>query len=118
KTSLLNVIAGDEPPLTGRAIVRGRLGYLRQEPRGRETHTHSALAHVLEALGLLEMAERLEKFRLAVEERPSEQNVARFTRLEERYRAAGGYSGEAEARRLPAGLGSPHARVGLRAPGS
>ena len=89
KTSLLNVIAGDEPPLAGRAVVRGRLGYLRQEPRGRETHTHSGLAHVLEALQ--EMAERLEKFRLAMEERPSEPNVARFTRLEERYRAAGGY---------------------------
>ena len=29
KTSLLNVIAGDEPPLAGRAVVRGRLGYLR-----------------------------------------------------------------------------------------
>jgi ATPase subunit of ABC transporter with duplicated ATPase domains len=113
KTSLLNVIAGDEPPLAGRAIVRGRLGYLRQEPRGRETHTHSALAHVLEARGLQEMAERLEKFRLAVEERPSEQNIARFTRLEERYRAAGGYSGEAEARRIAAGLGLPDDRLDL-----
>ena len=71
KTSLLNVIAGDEPPLAGRAVVRGRLGYLRQEPRGRETETHSALAHVLEARGLQEMAERLEKFRLAMEERPT-----------------------------------------------
>jgi ATPase subunit of ABC transporter with duplicated ATPase domains len=113
KTSLLNVIAGDEPPLAGRAIVRGRLGYLRQEPRGRETHTHSALAHVLEARGLQEMAERLEKFRLAVEERPSEPNIARFTRLEERYRAAGGYSGEAEARRIAAGLGLPDDRLDL-----
>ena len=113
KTSLLNVIAGDEPPLAGRAVVRGRLGYLRQEPRGRETHTHSALAHVLEARGLQEMAERLEKFRLAMEERPSEPNIARFTRLEERYRAAGGYSGEAEARRIAAGLGLPDDRLDL-----
>ena len=113
KTSLLNVIAGDEQPLAGRAVVRGRLGYLRQEPRGRETETHSALAHVLEARGLQEMAERLEKFRLAMEERPTETNVARFTRLEERYRAAGGYSGEAEARRIAAGLGLPDDRLDL-----
>ena len=113
KTSLLNVIAGDEPPLAGRAVVRGRLGYLRQEPRGRETETHSALSHVLEARGLQEMAERLEKFRLAMEERPTETNVARFTRLEERYRAAGGYSGEAEARRIAAGLGLPDDRLDL-----
>ena len=113
KTSLLNVIAGDEPPLAGHAVVRGRLGYLRQEPRGRETETHSALAHVLEARGLQEMAERLEKFRLAMEERPTETNVARFTRLEERYRATGGYAGEAEARRIAAGLGLPDDRLDL-----
>ena len=114
KTTLLNVIAGDEPPLAGRATVRGRTGYLRQEPR---THGadegHTALAHVLQARGLQEMAERLEKFRLAVEERPTEANVTRFSRLEERYRAAGGYSGEAEARRIAAGLALPSDRLDL-----
>jgi len=114
KTSLLNVIAGDEPPLAGRATVRGRLGYLRQEPRGRGVdEEHAALAHVLQARGLHEMAERLEKFRLAVEERPSDANVRRFSRLEERYRAAGGYAGEAEARRIAAGLGLPSDRLDL-----
>ena len=113
KTSLLNVIAGDETPMAGRAILRGRLGYLRQDPRGRTEQGHRALAHVLEARGLEEMAERLEKFRLAVEERPSETNVGRFTRLEERYRAAGGYSGEAEAHRIAAGLGLPSDRLDL-----
>ena len=113
KTSLLNVIAGDESPLAGQAVVRGRLGYLRQEPRGRMDEEHAALTHVLEARGLEEMAKRLEKFRLAMEERPSETNVGRFTRLEERYRAAGGYSGEAEVRRIAAGLGLPDDRLGL-----
>jgi ATPase subunit of ABC transporter with duplicated ATPase domains len=114
KTSLLNVIAGDESPLAGRATVRGRMGYLRQEPLGREPdEEHTALAHVLQARGLQEMAERLEKFRLAVEERPNDANVGRFTRLEERYRAAGGYSGEAEARRIAAGLGLPSDRLDL-----
>jgi ATPase subunit of ABC transporter with duplicated ATPase domains len=114
KTSLLNVIAGDEPPLAGRATVRGRMGYLRQEPRGRGLgEDHLALGHVLQARGLQEMTERLEKFRLAVEERPTEANVGRFTRLEERYRAAGGYSGEAEARRIAAGLGLPSDRLDL-----
>src|SRR4029453_18408963 len=103
RTSLLNVIAGEEPPLAGRAVVRGRLGYLRPGPRGSGTETLSAPAHVLEARGLQDMAGRLEKFRLAMEERPTETNVARFTRLEERYRTAGGYSGEAEGRRLAAG---------------
>jgi ATPase subunit of ABC transporter with duplicated ATPase domains len=114
KTRLLNVIAGDEPPLAGRATVRGRTGYLRQEPRGRGAdEEHTALSHVLQARGLQEMAERLEKFRLAVEERPTGANVGRFSRLEERYRAAGGYSGEAEARRIAAGLGLPSDRLDL-----
>ena len=114
KTSLLNVIAGDEQPLAGRVRVAGRMGYLRQEPRGRGAEEgHTALAHVLQARGLQEMAERLEKFRLAVEERPTDANVRRFSRLEERYRAAGGYSGEAEARRIAAGLGLPSDRLDL-----
>jgi ATPase subunit of ABC transporter with duplicated ATPase domains len=114
KTSLLNVIAGDEPPLAGRATVRARMGYLRQEPRGRRVdEEHSALSHVLQARGLQEMAERLEKFRLSVEERPTDPNVRRFSRLEERYRAAGGYSGEAETRRIAAGLGLPSDRLDL-----
>jgi len=79
KTSLLNVIAGEEPPLAGRVRVRGRMGYLRQEPRGRGAdEAHTALAHVLQARGLQEMADRLEKYRLAVEERPTDANVHRY----------------------------------------
>jgi ATPase subunit of ABC transporter with duplicated ATPase domains len=114
KTSLLNVIAGDEPPLAGRINLRGRTGYLRQEPRGRGVdEEHTALAHVLQARGLQQMADRLEKFRLAVEERPTQANVGRFSRIEERYRAAGGYSGEAEARRIGAGLGLSSDRLDL-----
>ncbi|HEY7659456.1 MAG TPA: ABC-F family ATP-binding cassette domain-containing protein [Actinomycetota bacterium] len=114
KTSLLEVIAGHRPALDGRVVVRGRLGYLRQDPRTqRGADEHGALAHVLQARGLQEMAERMEKARLSVEERPNEANIRRFTRLEERYRAAGGYSGEAEARRIAAGLGLAADRMDL-----
>jgi ATPase subunit of ABC transporter with duplicated ATPase domains len=117
KTSLLRVIAGEAPALAGTAIVRGSVGYLRQDPRQhRADEDHTGLVHVLQARGLHEMAERLEKYRLAVEERPSDANVRRFARLEERYRAAGGYSGEAEARRIAAGLGLPQDRLDLPVP--
>jgi ATPase subunit of ABC transporter with duplicated ATPase domains len=117
KTSLLRVVAGEAPALAGRAIVRGRLGYLRQDPRQHQAEPeHSGLAHVLQSRGLQEMAERMEKHRLAIEERPTEANVRRFARLEERYRAAGGYSGEAEARRIAAGLGLPEDRLELPVP--
>ena len=117
KTSLLRVIAGEAAPLAGRAIARGRVGYLRQDPRQhRAAEEHTGLAHVLEGRGLQEMAERLEKYRLAMDERPTDANVRRFTRLEERYRAAGGYSGEAEVRRIAAGLGLAQDRLDLPVP--
>jgi ATPase subunit of ABC transporter with duplicated ATPase domains len=114
KTSLLDVVAGEAPPLAGRAIARGRVGYLRQDPRQhRARDEHTGLAHVLQARGLQDMAERLEKHRLSMRERPTEANVRRFARLEERYRAAGGYAGEAEARRISVGLGLPQDRLDL-----
>ncbi|HJS27940.1 MAG TPA: ABC-F family ATP-binding cassette domain-containing protein [Actinomycetota bacterium] len=113
KTSLLAVIAGEASPAAGRAVVRGRLGYLRQDPRLHEADDGIGVGHVLQARGLREMAERVEKYRLAMEERPSEANVRRFSRLEERFRAAGGYSAEAEAKRIAAGLGLPADRLDL-----
>jgi ATPase subunit of ABC transporter with duplicated ATPase domains len=117
KTSLLEILAGEQQPAAGRVVVRGRLGYLRQDPRQhRAEDQHAGLAHVLQARNLSEMAERLEKARLAVEEHPSDANVRRFTRQEERYRGAGGYSGEADVRRIAAGLGLPSDRLDLPVP--
>ena len=117
KTSLLKTIAGEAPPLRGTVRVRGALGYLRQDPRQhRADDEHTGLVHILQGRELQDMAIRLEKFRVAVEENPSERNVTRFTRLEERYRAAGGYSGEAEARRIASGLGLAQDRLDLPVP--
>jgi ATPase subunit of ABC transporter with duplicated ATPase domains len=117
KTSLLGVIAGEHPPLAGSVRVRGALGYLRQDPRQhRADEEHTGLAHVLNARGLLEMAARLEKERIALEEHPTQTRIARFSRLEERYRAAGGYVGEAEVRRIAAGLGLAQDRLDLPVP--
>ncbi len=117
KTSLLQVIAAEALPVAGSVRVRGALGYLRQDPRQhRAQDEHSGLEHVLQARDLLELARRLEKERLRLEEDPNERRIARFARLEERYRAAGGYSGEAEARRIAAGLGLPDDRLDLPVP--
>jgi ATPase subunit of ABC transporter with duplicated ATPase domains len=117
KTSLLQVIAGEASPPAGTVRVRGALGYLRQDPRQhRADEQRSGLEHVLEARGLLEIGARLEKERLALEERPTQTRIARFARLEERYRAAGGYSGEAEVRRIASGLGLAQDRLDLPVP--
>jgi ATPase subunit of ABC transporter with duplicated ATPase domains len=116
KTSLLKVLAGENPPVGGVVSRRGGLGFLSQEPalqRSEEGIDASALARVLSGRGLDSAVVRLEKLRLAVEETPSERNVARYSRAEEEYRAAGGYAAEPEARRIAAGLGLAADRLDL-----
>src|SRR5439155_4578465 len=46
-------------------------------------------------------------------EEPSEERIARFSRLEEEYRALGGYSAESEVRSIAAGLGLAQDRLAL-----
>jgi len=114
KTSLLKVLAGEARAAAGSVVRRGALGYLRQDPRQhRADDERAGLPYVLEARGLDEMAARLEKLRIGLEERHTDRDVERFARLEERYRAAGGYSGEADVRRIASGLGLGHDRLAL-----
>ena len=114
KTSMLKVLGGDAPPAFGVVHRQGLLGYLNQEPRRRDDdEARPALDHVLGGRGLDEERERLEKLRLRVEEDPSERNVVRFTRAEDRYRETGGYVAEPEARRIVAGLGLGGDRVDM-----
>jgi ATPase subunit of ABC transporter with duplicated ATPase domains len=114
KTSLLKVIAGQTPPYAGIVHTKGGLGYLPQDPRiaGIPDDT-SALNHVLSGRGLDEAAVRLEKLRLKLEEDASDRNVARFSRAQDAFEAAGGYAGESEVRRICAGLGLQPDRVDL-----
>ena len=117
KTSLLKVLAGEAPAVAGRVVRTGALGYLPQDPRVRVTAPgRTGLDHVLSGRALDDAALRLEKLRLALEERPSTTNVARFSGAEEAYRFAGGYSAEAEAKRIAAGLGLAQDRLDLPLP--
>ncbi len=106
KTSLLKVLAGEDPPYAGTVLRQGGIGYLVQSPlaAGRGTDG-TALSHVLSGRGLDEAAVRLEKLRLAVEETSSDRNVARFARAQEAFEADGGYEADADVRRILAGLG-------------
>lgn len=114
KTTLLQVLAGEAEQTGGVILRRGRLGYLRQDPKLRTIDPGVlAVAHVLEGRGMSQAAERLEKLRLDVEEHPSDRNVARYSRAEEQYRHAGGYAAEGEARRIAAGLGLAPDRMDL-----
>ncbi|MBO0732265.1 MAG: ABC-F family ATP-binding cassette domain-containing protein [Acidimicrobiaceae bacterium] len=114
KTSLLKVLAGEAEPAQGTVQLQGALGFLTQDPRRRGIATGgSGLAHVLSGRGLDAAAERIEKLRIAIEEHPSDRNVARFAAAEEAFAGAGGYAAEAEARQLVVGLGLGADRVDL-----
>jgi ATPase subunit of ABC transporter with duplicated ATPase domains len=114
KTSMLKVLAGESPATGGAALRQGALGYLPQDPRPHGAGVDStALSHILSGKGLDEEQRRVEKLRLRVEEDPSDANVARYSKAEERFRDQGGYSAEAEVRRIVAGLGLTADRVDL-----
>ncbi len=114
KTSTLRALAGETPPLAGSVIRRGAVGYLRQDPRHRlAEHAATGLDHVLSARDLIDISQRLEKARVALEESHSDRNVHRFARLEEEYGRLGGYRAESEARSIASGVGLAQDRLSL-----
>lgn len=114
KTTLLKVLAGAEPAAGGDVVVKGGLGYLPQDPRMDSVPPETpALNHVLSGRGFDEAARRLENLRQRMETDPSDRNVARFTRAEERFGIEGGYAAESDVRRLAAGLGVGDGRLDL-----
>jgi ATPase subunit of ABC transporter with duplicated ATPase domains len=114
KTSLLKVLGAENPPYEGTVGIQGNLGFLTQDPRKiAQADGSSALNHVLAGRGFDEMAERIEKLRLSMEEDPSERAIARYGRAEEAFANAGGYAAESEVRSLLAGLGLESSRADL-----
>ena len=106
KTSLFRVLGGAAEPAAGRVVRKGGFGYLPQDPRiAGVLDGRTAVTHVLSGRGIDDELERIEKLRIAMEERPDERNVARYTRAEEQFRTNGGYAAESEARAMAAGLG-------------
>jgi ATPase subunit of ABC transporter with duplicated ATPase domains len=114
KTSTFKVLGGVAEPFAGTVTRTGGFGYLPQDPRIDEAlGGRSAVEHVLSGRGIDEQIVRLEKLRIAMDERPDERNVERYTRAEEHFRITGGYAAESEARSIAAGLGLPSDRLDL-----
>ena len=114
KTSLFKVLGGAAEPSAGKVVRKGGFGYLPQDPRIEgDDQQRTAVQHVLSGRGIDEEVVRIEKLRIAMEESPTDQNVARYSRAEERFRIDGGYSAESEARALAAGLGIGEDRIEL-----
>ena len=110
KTTLLEIITGEQQADTG-TVARGRdvvIGYLRQEVA--ESRGRTVLAEVLAGAGELSgIGRRMRHIELELAEASQddelEELMAEYGRLQHRFEALGGYSMEAEARRILAGLG-------------
>ena len=113
KTSLLKVLAGEDDAAAGLVLRQGTLGYVPQNPKPRAEATHTALSHILSGRSLDRAAVELVELHQVLEHDPSIENVERFSDAEERYRLAGGYSAESDARRIVTGLGLKPDRVDL-----
>ena len=114
KTSLFRVLGGAAQPVSGTIHRSGAFGYLPQDPRlAGLLDGITATRHILGGRGLDEATERLEKLRVQLEENPSDANVARYAKAEERYQHDGGYAADSEARSLAHGLGLDPARLDL-----
>ena len=113
KSSLLRVIAGESDPYAGTLVRSGSLGYMPQDPKPRGGADLPALLHVLSGRSLDRAATRLERLRQDLERDPTLANAEHYGQAEESFRAQGGYSADAEARRITAGLGLAEGRLDL-----
>jgi len=114
KTSLFKVLGGAAESAGGKVVRKGGFGYLPQDPRiAGVPDTRAAVTHVLSGRQIDEQLERIERLRLAMEDDPSERNVARYSKAQDEFTMAGGYAAESEARSIMAGLGLPVDRMDL-----
>ncbi|MBW3590607.1 MAG: ATP-binding cassette domain-containing protein [Actinobacteria bacterium] len=108
KSTMMSVLSGEpaeEVTFEGKIAFKGSFSFLRQAKLMDGHQSSNPLAYVLAARDLTQAEERMKKLQQAMENDPTERNIARFTRAEESYRLAGGYHAESEARRICAGLG-------------
>jgi len=109
KTTLTKVLAGENLPTSGRIERTGEIGYLPQDPRSGNLED-TARTRILDARGLGRVVQDLA---LSSEQMGSpdpatrEAAMSRYTRLEDRFLALGGYAAEAEAAAIASHLDLP-----------
>ena len=110
KTSLLRALSERAASKRDPAVTLvGALAWLPQESP--PTTASAGLARLLSARGLDRARSELEEARRRIDQsadaRARDRAIKRFSGLQERFEAEGGYRAEAEARRVAAGLGVP-----------
>jgi ATPase subunit of ABC transporter with duplicated ATPase domains len=107
KTTLTKTLAGQTQPTGGHISRSGEVGYLPQDPSSGDL-TQLALHRVLSARGLDEVVRAMRETEGAMasaDDETREAAMERYSRLDARFNAAGGYAAESEAHRITSNLG-------------
>ena len=114
KTTLFRVLGGASAPRAGTVQRPPATGYLSQDPRSDAVPDDTnCLLHILSGRGLDAAMASIDKLVIAMEEHPCDANIEAFSAAHDRFEHLGGYSAEAEARRLVDGLGVRPGRLEL-----
>jgi len=106
KTTLTKILAGDGQPSQGFVDRGGEIGYLPQDPRSGDPE-ELARTRILNARGLGDIAAEMAKCTEdmgSIDEAVYDSAMRRYSELEERFQAAGGYAAEAEAATIASNL--------------
>ena len=106
KTTLTKILAGDGQPSQGFVDRGGEIGYLPQDPRSGDPE-ELARTRILNARGLGDIAAEMAKCTEdmgSIDEAVYDSAMSRYSELEERFQAAGGYAAEAEAATIASNL--------------
>jgi ATPase subunit of ABC transporter with duplicated ATPase domains len=103
KTTLTKILAGEGQPSVGKIERSGEIGYLPQDPRSGNPD-EIARDRILNARGLGDLLRKLEQ---ATHEMASGDPMAmeKYSKIEQRFQAAGGYAAEAQGAAIASNLG-------------
>ncbi|MBG9327883.1 ABC-F family ATP-binding cassette domain-containing protein [Corynebacterium belfantii] len=110
KTTTMRILAGEIQPYGGSVTRSGDIGYLPQDSREGNID-QTARDRVLSARGLDQIQSSMERQQEIMEttedEKKRDAAIRKYSRLEERYHALGGYEASSEAARICDNLGLP-----------
>ena len=109
KTTLTKTLAGELQPAAGTITYTGEIGYLPQDPRSGNPED-LARTRILDARGLGQIVIDMQKSTMDMaspDTAVSEKAMRKYSNLEERFMALGGYTAEAEAASIASNLSLP-----------
>ena len=99
KTTTMRILAGEGEPYGGSVTRSGEIGYLPQDSKEGDID-QTARDRVLSARGLDQLRQSIERQQEIMEtgtDTERDAAIGKYSRLEERYAALGGYEADAEA---------------------